>query len=57
MWEKPKVVSLEQYKYRRYLQDLQKERAIYMAALFTEMKQQEEQKEEKKDGHEQIRTD
>ena len=57
MWEKPKVVSLEQYKYRRYLQDLQQERAIYLAALFTEMKQQEEQKEEKKDGHEQIRTD
>lgn len=49
MREQPKVISLEQYRYRRYYQNQQKERAIYLAAFFTEVRHQEEEGEEKED--------
>ena len=47
-----KVISLEVYRWRRYAQDMQKERAIRLAELNVQMK-----KEEKEDGHDGIRED
>lgn len=47
-----KVISLEVYRWRRYAQDMQKERAIRLAELFVKTK-----KEEKEDGHGRIRGD
>lgn len=49
MWDQPKVVSLEQYRRRRYAQDMKRERAIYLAGIIAEMnvpKPKEEQQDE-----------
>lgn len=53
MREQPKVVSLEVYRRRRYAQDMQRERAIYLASVLLEMNKQK-LKEDKRDGRDEV---
>lgn len=47
-----KVINLEEYRRRRYAQDMQKERAIRLAEMYVQTK-----KEDGKDGRNEIRED
>ncbi|MCM3281778.1 hypothetical protein M3591_14895 [Exiguobacterium sp. MER 193] len=44
MREQPKVISLEQYRRRRYAQDMQRERAIFLAGILFEKQSLNHQK-------------
>lgn len=48
-----KVIDLTVYRRRRYAEQIQKERAIYLAEVFARM----ETKEEKQDGRDEVRKD
>ena len=50
MMEKPKVVSLKNYRYRRYYQNLQRERGKNLAGLLCEQHGYEERNENTSHG-------
>lgn len=56
MREQPQVVSLEVYRRRRYAQMMQKERAIYLASVLSEMNNQK-LKGDIRNGRDEVRKD